>query len=213
MSKFTIKKENTAITNGVSKSAKIVSQEIEKTKKILDYGCGKLRNTIFLLNQGFHVDAVDTQVQILNLQQKYLEAVTNLENIETLIKLDRIYEDKEFDKEEEYDICLCSFVLNVVSEKDERKEIIQKIYRAVKKGGLIYIETRTDKDILKAKHKEIYKDGFIIGNGRIRTFQKQINEVDLLQYFGFKYIENIKITIINYPNSIIYKITKGIKSV
>lgn len=59
-----IKVENTAIVNGVSTSAKRIVQENNIDKTIMDYGCGKLRNCIYLDNKGFDVAIYDTETQI-----------------------------------------------------------------------------------------------------------------------------------------------------
>lgn len=61
---YTICPEKTAISNGYSKSAKYIVDNIDKDKKILDYGAGKLRNAKFLKSKGYDISVLDTELQI-----------------------------------------------------------------------------------------------------------------------------------------------------
>lgn len=189
-----VKSERTAITNGVSKSAKLINKYINKDKTILDYGCGKLRNSIYLLNGGFKVSICDTEDQFINLEKndKFNTLLAKFE--------DKFICDGQLNTDKEFDIILNSFVLNVVDKKT-RKRILDNIRLILNKDGYLFIEVRTLQDIENAKYKTPFEDGFLMGNNYTKTFQKAF-DIDELEHYlkqnGFKvhYIKDTNKSII-----------------
>lgn len=193
-----IKVENTAIVNGVSTSAKRIVQENNINKTVIDYGCGKLRNCIYLDNKGFNVAIYDTETQINTLHMKYSDQVNKFK-----ILTKKNIENIEF----QYDIILCSFVLNVIVYEKERKEVLRNIYNLLKEQGSLYLEVRTEMDILKSKHIEPFGDGYLLGISNVKTFQKPYNQkslVELLTSNGF-IVQEVN----NLGRSIFIKASKG----
>lgn len=195
-----IKLENTAIRNGISKSV-IDYIDTKENLNILDYGFGKLRNSKYLKKLGHNVSVLDTPTQIeKNKKELHEFKVYSTESIPN----------------EKFDIVLCTFVLNVIPDLQIRNEIVSNLILLVKDTGKIIIEVRRDKGILKNKHMEKYKDGYIVGKNKIKTFQKPftVNELEEIFKNNFNNVE-LK-TIKNYPDSIvaiINKIDKGSKSI
>jgi len=114
--------EKTAISNGTSKSCKWIIKNI-RDKKILDFGAGRLRNTIALREAGFDVVPMDTSKQVGNL--------------------------KTYDQlKEKFPVILCSFVLNVLN-PDEQIKAMEQI--RLLSEGMVVIEVRQPKEILNAK--------------------------------------------------------------
>lgn len=168
-SDFVISVEKTAINRGVSMSCKIV-EEMENTsyKDVLDYGAGKLRNAKYLNSKGFCVDVLDTPLQ------------TSKWGYGDFFEVGFVYDDvNKITKT--YDAVLCSFVLNVVPDRDDRVSILKDIKRLLKDTGVAIIETRSDKDIANSKTAQVYRDGYLMGNGKVKTFQRAINKAELIE--------------------------------
>lgn len=163
---FKIMPERTAITNGVSYSAKRLIEDSEGFGVALDYGAGKLRNSRYLHDKGMVVDAVDTKEQIDTYDVDFLRNTYS------------IYDDVS----EKYDFILCSFVLNVIPNADVRIEVMKRLSKLVSEDGFIYLETRSDDKIESAKTAIRYGDGYLLGSGQVKTFQKKIDSDELRGY-------------------------------
>lgn len=158
--------EKTAITNGVSYSAKRLIQDSKGFGVVLDYGSGKLRNSRYLHEQGMIVDAVDTKEQIDTYDVDFLRNTYSIN-------------DGVSDK---YDYILCSFVLNVISDSEIRMGVMSRLKELISDDGFIYLETRSDDKIESAKTAVRYGDGYLLGSGEIKTFQKKIDPDELRGY-------------------------------
>lgn len=182
MSKIIIKPEKTAISTGVSSSAKTIchTHKNQSSIKVLDYGCGKLRNTKYLLENNFNVSIIDTVEQISK-QKDIIEKlpINNIYDIENL-------------PNEQFDIILCSFVLNVIPEINSRNQVLTNIYNLISNDGIIYIEVRDNKFVKTLKNNIVYNDGLLTGSGKVKTFQKPYTKEELKDYletFSFKVVE------------------------
>ena len=175
MTKNIITPEKTAITNGISTTCKMISNDFKENRdniKILDYGCGRLRNTKHLLSERFNVSIIDTPTQIENQRPTINElGITNVYDTNNI-------------PEEKFDIILCSFVLNVVPNKEDRDNILYNISKLLKNNGIAYIEVRDDKFVKSLKNKEIFNDGLLTGEGRTKTFQKPYNIEEFKEYLN-----------------------------
>ncbi|WCK57069.1 methyltransferase domain-containing protein (plasmid) [Aneurinibacillus sp. Ricciae_BoGa-3] len=162
-----IQVENTAIRTGISKSAMRLERDCVIGDKILDYGAGKLRNSLYLVSKGHHVSILDTPLQIQRQHQQELESIKSIFTAESY--LPQAY----------FDSVLCSFVLNVIPEQRKRNEILEKIHNSLKPGGRLYLEVRKKNGILKTKYKEPYTDGFVIGRYQVKTFQRPFEKEEV----------------------------------
>lgn len=161
--------EKTAISNGVANSASLIAKSYPLGTNILDYGAGKLRNTHFLLKHGYQVSIIETPLQLLNLASHDLSKIQHIYSIE-----EDIYE--------QFDVILCSFVLNVIPKEEERGRILTRSRQLLKEDGHIFLEVRKSRGILKNKHKMVYRDGYVIGNGTKKTFQKPYEKEEIVDY-------------------------------
>ena len=94
--------------------------------KILDFGCGSGRDTKYFLEHGYKVDATDGSIELCKLASKY----TGI-NVKHMLF-------QELAEVEKYDgIWACASILHV--KRTELPEILQKMYTATKKNGVIYI--------------------------------------------------------------------------
>ena len=180
---YEVSVEKTAITNGVSNSCKMLVKSYE-SGKVLDYGFGRLRNAKYMLKENINLDLLDTCEQI----EKNKEELSKL-------NIDNIYKSDDKLKESSYDRILLSFVLNVVPEISDREFILNNIYLSLKSDGLLYLEVRDDKFIKTVKTKIKHNDGFVLGTGKKRTFQRPYNLDDISEFLisnGFEINESKK---------------------
>ena len=168
-SDFVISVEKTAINRGVSMSCRVIEQKGNTSyKDVLDYGAGKLRNAKHLNSKGFCVDVLDTPLQA----SKW--------GYEDFFEVGFIYDDvRKITKT--YNAILCSFVLNVIPNREDRVSILMNIKKLLKDTGIAVIETRSGKDIANSKTAQAYRDGYLMGNGKVKTFQRAINKAELIE--------------------------------
>lgn len=155
-------------TQKESYSAQLVAEYEPVEHSVLDYGCGKLRNSRYLQDKGFKVSVLDLPEMLNKIDTSNFNVVSSVEK-------------------NKFDVVLCSFVLNTVL-KETRMEILKNIRHTLKPGGYAYVEVRT-RITPKPKHTFPYKDGYLHGKNSIKTFQRTFTEKDfrsLLSEAGFK---------------------------
>lgn len=91
-------------------------------KEALDIACGMGRNARFLVNKGFHVDALDISTT----------AIDSLQNKPNITAKEVDFDSYTLDKDS-YDLIVCTYFL-------ERK-LFSQIISALKKNGLFIFET------------------------------------------------------------------------
>ncbi|MBD3164858.1 methyltransferase domain-containing protein [Candidatus Woesearchaeota archaeon] len=113
-------------------------------KKILDVGCGMGRHLLILKNEGFEVygcdiskKAIKSSSEIIDKKRLKLSDMSNLE-----------YKDNSFD-------CIISIAVIQHGKISKIKKAISEIFRILKKGGVIFINTISDKDFSFRTGKEI----------------------------------------------------------
>lgn len=72
-------------------------------------------------------------------------------------------------------------VLNVLPPQ-QRAEAVQTIGKSLKPGGSAIINVRSATEVNAAKNKTKSEDGWIIGTGKERTFQKGFTQTELKEY-------------------------------
>jgi len=129
--------------------------------KILDFGCGSGRDTVYFLSQGYDVDAIDGSAELCRLAS---EAAG--------IPVRQMYF-QDLDAVDEYDgIWACASILHVP--KEELPQVFLKMQQALKKDGVIYTSFK-------------YGDGEGVRNGRYfsdyteDTARRMIEEIEGLQ--------------------------------
>lgn len=94
-------------------------------KKILDFGCGSGRDTMYFLKSGFDVTATDGSEELC----KYASEYTGIQVKQMLFQ--------DLDEVDYYDgIWACSSILRL--SKNELRIVMNKMSRALKSGGIIY---------------------------------------------------------------------------
>lgn len=149
----------------------------EKQAEIIELGCGNGRDSVFFANKGYAVDAVD---------QCYSEICFLMKQYQRLDNLDFRCDDfTDMVDDRPYDVVYSRFTLHSIS-KEQQTKTLQWAYRNLKKGGMLCIEVRGQKN-------EIYKfgepveneeDAFIY-NDHYRRFLNFESLCDELKKIGF----------------------------
>ena len=93
--------------------------------KILDFGCGSGRDAKYFLDLGYEVSAIDGSEELCKIARTY-----------SGIDVKHMYF-QDLDEQEAYDgIWACSSILHLT--KNELKDVLAKMRRALKPGGIIY---------------------------------------------------------------------------
>lgn len=98
----------------------------QKSKVVLDYGSGNMRNSIYLHKKGYSVYAVD---------------LPHRTQIKSLPSLSCIFPEEVVNLKQNIDITLCTFVLNLIPAA-ERNQFIKMIADKMSPGGFFLIETK-----------------------------------------------------------------------
>lgn len=154
----------------------IVANYIQPT--ILDYGCGKLRHSYFLLNQGLSVCGVDSIKQITRIQKinKQKISLTHLSK-----RLDNltIYSVEDFSRKKQFfDIAICTNVLSAIPFDRDIIFILNNIYKHLTNSGRLFLSVQYKNsyfDAYKTKENAIfYNGGWIIKNKNKNSYYRLI---------------------------------------
>ena len=135
----------------------------------MDYGAGRLRNSKYLLSQGFDVSIIDTPLQLSSICVEDKALFTNVFEVGAGI-------------ENKFDVILCSYVLNVIPDINERIKLVTTIEQLINEDGIVVIEVRGEQSLKDVKYKLEYNDGYVCGNTSVRTFQKPYKKIQIIDF-------------------------------
>lgn len=131
----------------LKKIAKIFKRE--KVKKILDLGCGKGRNLIFLAKKGFKMYGIDYSKVGLKILKENLKK----EKLKANLKLGNIFKKLPYRKNF-FDALISIRVIH--HQKIEKiRKLIKEIERILKPGGLIFVTCLGREKIPKERKKDL----------------------------------------------------------
>ncbi len=122
-----------------------------KKKSILDIGCGNGRDTIYFFKKGLKVIGIDKSTVVIKINKKKFAHDNNL----LFYKKD--INRFDFKKLGRFDFIYLRFFLHAINFKTQ-KNLLKHIQNFKKKGALIMLEFRTDKDSLINKGKKLSKN-------------------------------------------------------
>ena len=151
--------------------------------KILDFGAGKLRHSVFLLEQGYPVTSVDFEsiyVRPSSQVQGYLEKTKEFDNFNQIL-----YPSEFIEHTVEHDLVLLVNVLGVMPEPLERVFVLNHCHRVLRtKGYVLLFNQHGDADQINAASDKITDGGCTRSKG-IKTFYKDYNtQEELIQLFS-----------------------------
>jgi len=137
---------------------------------ILDFGAAKLRNTLWLLQKGFHVWAVEFP----ELRERLKDAKTKWETAESYPNFHKVTFPNDFIKldKKSFDIILLINVFNVMPIPIERFAMLILCREKIKKKGIMlwhqWRGISNDKD--KYTEENEFLDGYLMGSGPNHSF-------------------------------------------
>jgi hypothetical protein len=152
----------------------------EKTR-ILDVGAAKLRNTLYLLREGFHV----YPVEFPELAQRTRQAQEILRKAEKFKSFKPLTFPKDFFKfQEQADIVLMINVVNVMPVPRERLVLLSIIREKIKKNGVVLWYNWKD-DPKNLTSGNAVNDGFFKGKGHDnKTFHGEWDRAHVFEMFA-----------------------------
>lgn len=151
------------------------NNRLNTDQNILDYGCGHGFDLNYLKNNNFKIEGFD----------KYIDTFSN-----------------QFYYNNNYDVIICLYVFNTISEYNERVSVLKSLISLLKPKGKIFLAVRSIDEFnsLKNKNYKKYKDGIITSKG---TFQKYFTKNDLEELIHNNF-SDIKFTYIPFNNKTLF---------
>lgn len=153
------------VTTLPSSFACTIGESLEPGKSMLELGCGNGRDSIYFMNLGLNVTAIDASDYIIqDLKQKYKNRniwfVCDDFVCSTIVKA------------AQYHYIYSRFTLHAIDERQE-DELLHNVYLALKEGGKFFVEARGVNDVLFGKGKKVSKNAFIYDGHYRRFIEKQ----------------------------------------
>lgn len=158
------------------------SRKKREGKYLLDLGCGNGRDSIFFSESGIHVVGIDASNVAIGMLENEYKGNEYLEFIcDDFVTAEALFQ-------REYDYCYSRFTLHAINEKQE-EQLINNVYKALKKKGLFMIEARTIHDKIYGLGDKVEENAYIYNN-HYRRFIDPEKIVDKLIKTGFKVLYN-----------------------
>ena len=143
-----------------------------KKKDILDIGCGNGRDTIFFFKKGLKVVGIDKSATVIKINKNKFFSKKNL----FFYKKD--INKFDFKKIGKFDFIYLRFFLHAINLKTQKNLFKHLCNLKKKRGTLIMLEFRTDKDPLINKGKKLSKNETFTNH-----YRRFINVKNILKYF------------------------------
>lgn len=152
-------------------------------KKVLDIGCGQVRDSLFFASKGLDVHAFDSSkiaIENLTAKTKELNLDINLKNINAVegLPFSNGY----------FDAVYSHMFYNMGFTNDELKFLFNESKRVLKSKGILSFSVRNDKDIMYKKGTKVSGSIYDINGFQIRFFTKE--DIEFFVNDNFK-IQNI----------------------
>ncbi len=155
----------------------LLKGRFDRSKKVLDVGCGGGRNLFYFLRNGFEVFGLDTDlraVEAVKALSASLAPDNPLGNFTVCSAENMPYRDGEFD------LIVCNAVLHFASSEQHFDAMLESIFRVLKPGG--YFFARLASDIgMETLLKPIGNGRYLLPDGTERFL---VNEQKLLKCTG-----------------------------
>lgn len=153
-----------------------------KNRTCLEIGAGCLRNSLFLLGEGFKLTAVD----LPGIEKRFPEQYRRFNEEGGRVLLGKLPKDAQFG------FAVCTFVIETICEPAKRLRLLRNIARCLCRDGFLILSTRGSADVVTA-----YADGIKCSDGFLtpqRTFVRSYDRpqlIRLLRSAGFSRIESL----------------------
>lgn len=163
--------------------AQAVGENMEKTKSVLDLGCGNGRDSVYFAKLGLNVTAIDaSDAAVRQLKEEHGEDRIRFV-CDDFVSSSDIYA-------YQYDYVYSRFTLHAINEQQET-EVLNNIYNALENGGLFFIEVRSVNDELYGMGEEVGEDSYIYDE-HFRRFIRMERLVGKMRMTGFQILEAVE---------------------
>ena len=173
----------------------LLEEHGKNIKTVLDFGAGKLRNSLYFVNEGKQVTAVEFEELYKNSKdgKKMLEKCSKKNNFKHLIFPYPFITDRQT-----YDLTVLVNVIPVMPIFAERLMLLDLLYDRVNENKFILWYTMPEGEYRKIREKgdNDFGDGLWMGEkNRFKTFYKFHNREDVVEMFslfGFKFVKTYR---------------------
>lgn len=160
--------------------AVVVEKRLGKGAHVLELGCGNGRDSLYFLDKGHNVIAIDgSDAAIDKLNELTADNKEALFVCDNFVKCKALYQMK-------YDCIYSRFTLHAITEEQEN-ELLENVREALNKGGFFSVEARTVRDEIYGKGREVARNAYIYDD-HFRRFIDVIEFREKLERFGFEII-------------------------
>lgn len=173
-------------------------ESLENVDNIMDYGCGKLRYSLYLKNKCETLTLVDSGRQLSKVQKIHDYKTSIVDFVNTSLQNTRaINPDQLFEDEVLYDFVFCSNVLSAIPSEEARNEVLQNILGKLKKDGEAIFITQYANSFYNKKEKnnnaQKYFDGWLTNKNFKGTYYGLLNKkklTEILMNAGFDIVKS-----------------------
>jgi len=154
--------------------AKYAMEQMKSGKKLIDLGCGNGRDSAFFCQNGLMVTAVDSSksaIESIDSRNMPIFAVCN--DFVTTKALSCI----------DYDYCYARWVIHAINQA-QQDVLIPRVYNALKKDGLFFVEVRTVNDAKYGQGEPLGKHEYFFDN-HYRRFIEPDQLISQVKGLGF----------------------------
>lgn len=162
---------------------------LPKGAKILDFGCGSGRDSKYFIENGYKVTAIDGSEKMCKLATQYINQKVKC------MKFEELTDETLYDG-----IWACSSILHV--ERENLSDILRKMIKALKKGGIIYTSFKIG-DYCEIKEEKYYN---YITKNILEKILKEVNShCKIIDYFESNTKTNVNRPVASWGNYLIKK--------
>lgn len=143
-----------------------------KGAKIVEFGCGNGRDSIYFAKNGLNVTGIDSSVVSINNLQKY-------QGIGAFVCADFTSELELY--KDGFDFCYSRFTLHAINDEQEIS-LFQNVAKMLKQNGMFFIEARSIKDGKFGIGNALSEREFILDGHYRRFIDKNILRTNLEKY-------------------------------
>lgn len=141
--------------------------KIAEKAYILDFGCGSGRDSKYFIENGYKVKAIDGSEEMCKLASEYIK-----QEVECM-KFDELNEENTYDA-----IWACSSIVHV--EKEKLPNILNKMIKALKTDGVIYVSFKKGKNY-EIKEEKYYN--FLMKDELEEILNNVSKNIKIVDYF------------------------------
>jgi tellurite methyltransferase len=170
-------------------------------KNIVELGSGNGRDAIYLANKGYKVVAIDQSPSGNSVEIDNMESSVSGE----FISISEDFINYDYSLINDIDVFYSRFTMHAISKNDE-SELLPKILKYLKVGGLFCIEVRTTKDPIFGVGKDCGDNAFITDHYRRFIDSQEFLRLMLPKYELIFFKESNNLSIYKDDNPVLMRI-------